>query len=193
LTNTTYYELCSTGLALPVADPAWASRVLGNEICKDCLHPIAGKLIPPICLETLPQEDISMVGGFALGLMSTKLAQVFERFSRDSLVFGDVFDCNGARIPFVSFVGINQSWIRGEAGSTLRTCKHCGRKVYFPVGDWYLLKEQLPTYSVTESELHQITVTQAVLADIDLAGLRGVIVEKLEIKDRPLDGFPAVL
>jgi len=65
--------------------------------------------------------------------------------------------------------------------------------MYFPIGERYLVRTRFSPVPISESNIHQLVVSEEVLDRIDLKRWKHLGIDELPIVNSPRDGRPADL
>ena len=191
-----FYHLYSTGDDAGYAPRDWEQTVFGSAICIGCKSPLPTVAYVDVRLETTPHvSPITIVMGLGLGLIQEAFIDALGRAEVERhLSLGRVSDGSGNLVPTLrTFVGKVQTTMRGNKKSTFRFCDQCGKILYFPIGERYLLKSEFSESPISESNIHQLVVGEEILDRIDLKRWKRLGIDELPIRDTPLDGRGADL
>jgi hypothetical protein len=148
------------------------------------------------CSLDIPLEyppDISAVN-FAylpyVGIIRMDFLCLFEDEIDDHLSLGRVLSKTRKPIPgFATYIGRKPLAIRGGPESSGRTCERCGRFVYSPLGEQYVMRDALTGQPLYEGDRASLVVTKELASRIQRGRWKGIYVSDLPIRDEPLDGI----
>ena len=139
---------------------------------------------------------LNLVAGTGIGIIHQDLLEVIGReiVHRDLLI-EDVMEPSGNRVPaFSSVRGRTRVLIRGDVTSNYARCTECGRHLYFPKGNKYVLSSALKSAAIWQSHMTGLILNEEtgcrVKEHIKTRRWREIFVSQLAVLDAPQDGRP---
>lgn len=176
------------------ADPQrqWLEHLVAGGMCPSCyaLNQTQYEGGIDIMVESAPRGvAINTVHPPGIGFAREDFLALFGPAVSEHLLLGRVFDRRQRRIPgLVSFVGRHRLLIRGGPTSTRTNCSRCGRRLYFPVGEKYVLKDSLRNSQLYGSwPLGGLVITASLRNRILPGRWKGILISELKVLDQPLD------
>lgn len=184
-------------------DKAFLKRVklTPEATCSHFMHP-SGYSVPAHIEPFHPDEEATCASiniDFCVyqnvKVVNAEFAAILKRYAGETLVTGPCY-VKGQVIP--ELVTINCSirvWIRGDAGARLNFCDRCGGALYSRGFSRNFLLEQdvKGGFAVAmDASFPTLMVSRDVLSDLK-NHMQNVGTKKLQVVDKPQDGFPAEL
>lgn len=190
--STTYY-LLSTKTKNPASpDPQWFAQAQGSLLCKGCCSPRATTHAVDVVLQRLPDDSaLNFVQGVCVAIATVPfLRALLPEGPEKYLYLGKVFDSEKSEVPAVlSVMGHKTVLIRGGEKSSFRVCQDCGRVWYSPVGKRYVLKRDVGETEVLDAWFGSLVVSEVVAQRLTEGKWKNLVVQKLEVRDEPVDGL----
>jgi hypothetical protein len=204
-----YYDLYPLSRTPGYPEARWYRNSEGTWRCPVCYDALSRR--GPIDAHLAHPPDnaaINFVSGVGIGYAQVALLEAIreaigEENAGDSgagarlgpLWLGGVYDAQGRRLEdYATFRAEELLFIRGRQlegvyGSKFRRCPECGRLLYHPMGDRYIVKSELTGARVYESQLNGLVVDEGVYLALRGRAWRklgrwGIPVEDVEPADR---------
>jgi hypothetical protein len=94
---------------------------------------------------------------------------------------------------FVAVIPKHSVWLRGGKKSMCRRCEGCGRLIYNPMGNRYVLKANLPEVPIFATHQGGIAISDRLLARVNKQRWRKVKLLQIPVYDEPRDIYPEIL
>jgi hypothetical protein len=188
-----FYQLSSKSPNPETPDKNWLEGVKQTLLCKECSSArVVGRAID-ILLQTTPDRSaLNFVHGVCLYIAGvTFLEALFPEGPEKVLSLGTVFgpdrkEAAGFRTMMKSNSVI---LVRGNERSTFRVCPQCKRIWYSAIGRRYILMRDVGQCSVFESQYGDLVVAEPIVERLAGGKWRNLAVQKLDIRDEPIDGL----
>lgn len=185
------YLLSTKSICRPPKE--WWEEFRGRNMCRGCgvLHAdLRRRSLAARVEETPDASAINSVNPPGIGIIRADFLELFRAEAQKHLHLGPVLDAAGNILSrFLTFVGERPLPVRGESDSDRRSCEVCGRFVYWPSGDWYVMRSSLTNQTVYETSTEDLAVTEAIRKRIVPGKWKGMWITKLPVRDEPLDGI----
>lgn len=187
-----YYHLKSRTMA--PCSPTQESYQAAKRawLCDGCALPRVGTGAVDVHLEEVPERlPLNIISGLGVGIARRELLEVMGReIVASNLLLGDVFDASGARLlDYNTFRGKAMAIIRGKETSSYRLCGSCGRHIYFPLGQQYLVEPLASGVDIFESQFNQLIISETVYERIQSIKWRKLTIDKLQVRQQPADSY----
>lgn len=138
---------------------------------------------------------LNFVFGFDLGVARKDFLAIFgEEELQKSLYIGKLFsEERGLLDDWVTFHGKQRIFVRGSTHTQYRECSGCGSHLYFGMGKQYLCPQPTKNIKIFHGGNSSLIVTEDLTEKITLNSWEKLKCEKLQVLDKPLDGFPVLL
>lgn len=187
-----YYELSSKSPSPETPDTVWLAEAQKTLLCNGCNAPRMTIEGIDVTIQGVPDRSaLNFVPGICVGVAEVRfLRALLPEEPAAFLRFGRIFDCNKRETPNnVTFIGRNSVLIRGGPRSTFRVCQDCGRVWYSPVGKRYVLRRDVEDASVLDAWFGTLVVSGAVVQRVIGGKWKTLVIQKLELRDEPIDGL----
>lgn len=189
-----YYEL-DGGRCLDEieADKGWIQEGWNVSYCGECLKVLPGVSSVEVRLRGKhPPFAVSGLGAVLVGLINQRLiSRIGEDKFRAQFHVSRVFineAVSGEYAGYFSRAGVHN--LRGDHYSINEECR-CGRRKYLALmgkGNPYLLRANLPSSDMVQSNMNRLILRQDLFETIDWGGIPKPKVSEVLIRDKPLDG-----
>jgi len=187
-----FYQLSSKSSNPETPDKTWFAEAQSSILCKGCSS--ARSVVKPVdvVLQTKPDKSaLNFVHGVHIHIASVQLLEtLFPDGPSEVLRLGKVL---GPRREEASehrtIMASNHILVRGDERSSFRVCPDCGRVWYSAIGKRYILKRNLLKGDVFETQSGNLIVTEQIANRVADKSWRNLVVNKLEVRDAPVDGL----
>ncbi len=187
-----FYELTSKSSNPETPDKAWFAEAQRTSLCKECCSArVTGQAID-VVLQTRPEQSVlNFVHGVSMHIaMLSFLQELFPEGPQDLLLLGKVYGPDRKEAPgFVTLMKKERILIRGNERSTFRVCPECQRIWYSTIGKRYILNRDVGNTTAFESQFGDLVVSEALAQRVIGGKWRNLVVQKLELRDEPVDGL----
>lgn len=178
---------------MPQPELCWLSEAIGTVLCRQCkgINRVRYPAAVDVCVQSVPSHmTTGLVFRTGISLIHVSLLQVLRPYLQD-FVLGRCLNAKGQVIEEY-FTCYSKSYIvrRGGKGSRYRICPECGTISSQPdrYPPYVLRRELQEGQSVYQHGGCFLHVTEELAARIDWRGWRNVMLEKVEVRDVPIDG-----
>jgi hypothetical protein len=187
-----FFQLSSKSPNPETPDKGWFAEAKQTLLCKGCSSPrVTGRPID-VVVETMPDRSaLNFVHGVCIQIATTALVQgLFPEGPHESLLLGKVFGPDRKEaVGFVTLMNRERILVRGNERSTFRVCPDCQRVWYSAIGRRYILKRDVGSATVHESQFGDLVVSEDVAKRVIGGNWRNLVIRKLELLDEPVDGL----
>ena len=187
-----FYQLISKSPNPETPDKGWFAEAKQKLLCKGCSSPrVTGKPID-VVLQTKPDRSaVNFVHGVSIHIATNALLQaLFPEGPHESLLLGKVLGPDRKQVTgFVTLMNRECILVRGNERSTFRVCPDCRRVWYSAIGKRYILKRDVGSTNVYESQYGGLVVSEDVAKRVIGGKWRNLVVRRLELRDEPVDGL----
>ncbi|HTD66622.1 MAG TPA: hypothetical protein VK846_08855 [Candidatus Limnocylindria bacterium] len=187
-----YYQLSSKSPNPETPDKTWFAEAKQTILCKECASArVTGQPID-VVLQTMPDRSaLNVVHGVCVQIATVSLLKaLFPEGPENCLLLGKVFGPDRKEaVDFVTIMKLERILIRGNERSEFRVCPDCHRIWYSTIGKRYLLKRDVGNISVFESQFGGLVVAEPVAQRVIGGKWRNLVIQKLELRDEPVDGL----
>ena len=187
-----FYQLSSKSPSPETPDKAWFAEAQKTLLCKSCNAPrvVTGGI--DVTIQGVPDRStLNFVPGICVGVAEVRfLRALLPEGPAEFLRLGKVFDSKKRESPdVVTFMGHKTVVIRGGPQSGFRVCPECRRISYSPIGKRYVLKRDVGDSSVLDAWFGTLVVSDLVAQRLSSGKWKNLVVQKLEVRDEPVDGL----
>jgi hypothetical protein len=187
-----FYQLSSKSPNPETPDKGWFAEAKQTLLCRGCCSPrMTGKPID-VVLQTKPDRSaVNIVHGVCIQIATNALLrELFPEGPHESLLLGKVFGPDRREaVGFVTLMNRERILVRGDERSTFRVCPDCQRVWYSAIGKRYILKRDVGSANVYESQYGGLVVSEDVAKRVIGGNWRNLVIRKLELRDEPVDGL----
>ena len=187
-----FYQLSSKSPSPETPDKGWLAEAQRTLLCKSCNAPRMTTNGIDVTIQGVPDKSaLNFVPGICVGVAAVRfLRALLPEGAAEFLRLGKVFDSNRRELPdVVTFMGYKTVVIRGGPKSGFRLCPECGRICYSPVGKRYVLRRNVGDASVLDAWFGTLVVSDPVAQRVIGGKWKNLVVQKLEVRDEPVDGL----
>jgi len=187
-----FYQLSSKSPSPETPDKGWLAEAQITLLCKGCNAPRMTTDGIDVTIQGVPDKSaLNFVPGICVGVAAVRfLRSLLPEGPAQFLRLGRVFDSDKRESPdAVTFIGQKSVVIRGGPKSTFRACQDCGRVWYSPVGKRYVLRRDVGDASVLDAWFGTLVVSDAVAQRVIGGKWKNLAIQKLEVRDEPVDGL----
>ncbi len=170
----------------------WCEEFRKRHVCSGCgaLERSLRERPVDVRVEYTPDASaVNFASPIPVGIIRMDFLALLGAEAADCLLLGQVLDRSGSPIPgFSTFVGKKPLVVRGGPESTRRYCDTCGRFVYYPLGNDYVMRQTLTGQPVYEGGA-SLVMTPELSRRIERGKWKGIYITRLPIRDEPLDGI----
>lgn len=187
-----FYQLSSKSPNPETPDKKWFEEAKRTILCKGCSSARVTEQAINVVLQTKPaRSSINFVHGVHVHIAEVSLLEtLFPAGPEKLLSLGKVYGPNlTMSSEFRTIMAKNRILVRGSERSTFRVCPECHRIWYSAIGKRYVLNRDVGDATVFETQSGNLLVEESIARRVIDGKWRNLVVQKLELRDEPVDGL----
>ncbi len=126
-----------------------------------------------------------------MGVIREDLLQLLSEFGvSNDLILSTLLNEDGSKISgFQAFRPKKEIIIRGNSASSYRKCEVCGRHLYHPLGDWYVLRSQYSPGIIFGNQFKGLIVSLEIANQVKKLSSKQIAITKLPLLDAARDNL----
>lgn len=177
-------------------EPSTEQLAYQKWACMGCKRPLPLIQSVDVTLQATPADPpLNFVFGWGIGLVHFDFLSEFgDEVIKNNLWLGKVYLASGKVLNnWATFRGKHRIIVRGTKNAKTRSCMVCGHVFYSAMGTRYICPPGPEDTELFESSLYGLVFHQRLLSQVSLIKWPHIAVDKLHLRDAPLDGLPANL